>query len=152
MSSSDPPRELKVFLVSQGDLKQPIKIPIQIEYSDDREPELHEFMAVGDAGAGGMLSMMKLVRWDPKGRQIVDLTAMMSFFERVFMGDDFKRLEELVDRKDVVIPMETLGEIFNGLLEEYTGRPLEPSGPSTTSSRAIGARSTARPRSTRART
>lgn len=47
------------------------------------------------------------------------------FFETVLKDDDYKRFNELLESKDKIVSVETLGEITTWLVEEYTGRPTE---------------------------
>lgn len=47
------------------------------------------------------------------------------FFNTVLKEDDWKRFEALLESKDKIVSVETLGEITTWLVEEYTGRPTE---------------------------
>ena len=47
------------------------------------------------------------------------------FFETVLKDDDYKKFDELLESKDKIVSVETLGEITTWLVEEYTGRPTE---------------------------
>lgn len=108
--------------------------------------EQHTFEALTDTGAGGMLAVSSLIRYDPRGRQMVDLNAMLTFFERVLVEGDYERMKTLLDRRDLVISMDQLGEIFNWLVEGYGGRPTRPSSGSATSRQARGRSSKAKRR------
>lgn len=149
--------------VSGADLVRPVRAEakvFEIAFEDaDTKPfalvfknttkgttERHDFEALADTGAGGMLAVSSLIRYDPRGRQLVDLNAMLTFFERVLVEGDFDRLRELIDRRDLIISMDQLSEVFNWLLEGYTGRPTPPSSASATSRQARGRSSRVRRR------
>lgn len=78
------------------------------------------------------------------GNADIDIMAeTMSFLKEVFEEDTFKELKaRLMDRRDPV-KLETLLEILEWIIEEYTARPTKPSSDSTPSQRSTGARSTA---------
>jgi len=56
--------------------------------------------------------------------------AILNFFDSALAPDDRGRFKELTESEDRVVPMETLTEIMDWLVEQYTGRPTEPSSPS----------------------
>ena len=132
------PEGMKVFTVAfEEKPTRPFALVFQNETSG--QEEIHQFEAVGDAGAGGMLAVSSLIRYDSKNRQLVDLNAMLVFFERVLVEGDYDRFVEVVrDRPDLVISMEQLSEVFNWLMEEYTGRPTQPSSDSASSRQSGG--------------
>lgn len=141
----DLPANVKVFEVAfEEEETRPFALLVTNK-TKGRE-ELHQFEAVGDAGAGGMLAVSSLVRYDARGRQLVDLNAMLVFFERVLVEEDFDRLKDLIDRRDITIKMEKLSEVFNWLMEEYTGRPIQPSSDFAGSRRSGGRSSRAKRR------
>jgi len=47
------------------------------------------------------------------------------FFSTVLLEDEYKRFNELLESKDKIVSVETLGEITAWLVEEYTSRPTE---------------------------
>jgi len=145
------PRDMMTFEVDfTADVDQPI--PFAIHFRNDRTglDEVHEFTAVGDAGAAGPLAVASLVRYDPNGKTLVDLNALKTFFARVLIeglpaeGDepavpsDYERLLALLDRRDLKVPMDTLVAIFNALMQRYSGRPLEPQASSRVVRRSTG--------------
>jgi hypothetical protein len=45
------------------------------------------------------------------------------FFSKVLTDESFVRFDALLDSKDKIVNVETLGEIVGWLMEEYTNRP-----------------------------
>lgn len=46
-----------------------------------------------------------------------------TFFKKVLVDDSFTRFDALLEDKDKIVSVETLGEIIGWLLEEYSDRP-----------------------------
>jgi hypothetical protein len=88
--------------------------------------ETHVFTALSDAGAGGAFAVGGLIRYNERGETKVDIVAMRAFFRRVLLDPSWERLQILLDRKDTTVPMEMLGEVFEWLMENITGRPTKP--------------------------
>lgn len=73
------------------------------------------------------MTLLKFVREadsDDGGRSAA---AMIDLFDKVLKKDDAVRFKELVDDPDVLIEMETLGEIVAWVVEQYTSRPTKES-------------------------
>ncbi len=48
-----------------------------------------------------------------------------TFFQQVLTDDSYVRFDSLVNSKDKIVTVETLGEIAGWLVEQYTNRPEE---------------------------
>ena len=55
---------------------------------------------------------------------------MLKFFDAAIVEDDHDQFNEMTENPDTVVPMETLSEIMDWLVEQYAGRPTQPSTPS----------------------
>lgn len=135
-------RARKVFDITVDEEKNPITVDLVFTRTAGGS-ETHSFKAMSDPGAGGAFAAATLVRYDDKGKQILDLNGIMAFFDRVLMDDGAKRLRTLCDRQDLTIPLETLTEVYGYILEEQTGRPTERSSTSVDGPQATGDSSTA---------
>lgn len=152
------PREMKIFSVSVDD--QPAPYPFQLrftraapdgpqEYPSDGhdnsrkdDSEVYDFHAIGDPGSGGIFAGTALVKWDQQGRQQIDPNQLMGFFDRILPDDEAALLKELIARKDISIPLQVLVNIYEWLLEEYSGRPTRQSLRSSGGGHSTGQRST----------
>lgn len=50
-------------------------------------------------------------------------TALLKFFSRVLMPESHERFEKLAEDPERIVSINTLSEIVQWLVEEYTGRP-----------------------------
>ncbi len=143
------PREVKVFRASVPDPENLPSIPFELEFTNwaGEVVATHRFDALANPGAGANLAVGSIVRWDSRGKQIIDLNGMMTFFDRVLTPADYSRLSMLIDDKDMLIEMDLLGDVFMWLVEEVTGRPIQRSSSSSGGQRATGAPSMASPSS-----
>lgn len=121
---------VKVFRVAQGTKKDPI--PFAIEFKKlDGEVVTHEFSAYGETPAGVTLLLASVVRFDARGRQRTDLNGLTAFFSAVMEPKDYARFSALLDDPELLVPIETLSEIFEYLCEQYGDRPTEQSSSSS---------------------
>jgi hypothetical protein len=51
------------------------------------------------------------------------LGVINSFFSKVLVDESLERFDSLLEDKNRIVTMETLGEIIAWLVEEYSGRP-----------------------------
>lgn len=142
----DIPKEVLTFRRSVPDPAKAEKLEIRLEFTYEATGEevTHSFDVLADPGAGADLALAAIVRYDRKGRQIIDLGGLMTYMERVMSAPDYKRFETLIEDPDQSIEMDYLGEVFNGLLERHTGRPTQRSQSSSAGPRRTGRSSTAR--------
>ena len=56
--------------------------------------------------------------------------AVLQFFNVALVSADRERFTALTSADDTVVPLETLASIMEWLVEQYAGRPTEPSSPS----------------------
>ena len=56
--------------------------------------------------------------------------AVLDFFDVALVEADRERFTELTSSQDTVVPLETLASIMEWMVEQYAGRPTEPSSPS----------------------
>jgi hypothetical protein len=95
--------------------------PLEFEINDQTfkcKPALQgavllEFVAKADSEEGGAAA-----------------GAMYDFFGDVMDELEYKRFRNYLKNPDIIIEMETIGEIAAWLVEEYTARPTEPSSSS----------------------
>lgn len=73
--------------------------------------------------------------------------ALYSFFEDVMETDEYARFREYLRNPDVIIEMDTIGDIAAWLIEEYTARPTQPSESSASGPSSSGPTSTDTPSS-----
>lgn len=147
-------REIKVFKASipdAGSEPDPYPFALQFLVVDERgvptgEMEEHTFEASAYPGAGADFAASEIVKWDKAtGMRGVDLNGIKVFLARVLPTGDLERFAALLDRKDVAVPMEALGELYKWLVEEYAGRPTMQSSRSSDGRRRTGKRSTEPP-------
>lgn len=51
--------------------------------------------------------------------------AFLDFFQSALKTESYERFKELCDSEDKIVKIETLGEIAEWLIEEYTDRPTK---------------------------
>ena len=56
--------------------------------------------------------------------------AVLQFFDNAIVEADHDQFNEMTHSSETVVPMETLTEVMDWLVEQYTGRPTEPPSPS----------------------
>jgi len=64
--------------------------------------------------------------------------AVLDFFDSALAPEDRERFTELTASEDRIVPMDTLTEIMDWLVEQYTARPTEPSTPSESGDTSTG--------------
>ena len=122
--------------------EEPIIIPMEFIHVATGDKEMFEFQAVADPGARGVLAISGMIQI-VDGRRVADLNGLLMFFREVLVDDkEYDRFYQMIERKDLVIPMDTLAEIYGALVEEYTGRPLALSNTSAAGPSSTGRTST----------
>lgn len=110
--------------------------PVEFELNDEtfhcvsaiQGAVLLEFVARADGDSGGAAA-----------------NALYGFFEDVMDESEYKRFREYLKNPDLIIDLETIGEIAAWLVEEYSARPTvepasSPNGRSTSGQRStVGA-------------
>ncbi len=89
---------------------------------------LLEFVAKADGESGGAAA-----------------GALYGFFQDAMEEEEYTRFRNYLNSPDLIIEMETIGEIASWLVEEYTARPTQPSGSSDTGQSSSGPTSTVQP-------
>jgi hypothetical protein len=56
--------------------------------------------------------------------------AVIEFFDVAIVAADRERFNAVTSSEDTVVPLDTLAKIMEWLIEQYAGRPTEPSSPS----------------------
>jgi hypothetical protein len=51
------------------------------------------------------------------------MSVVGTFFEKVLVDESLERFNALVEDKERIVTMETLGDVISWLVEEYSGRP-----------------------------
>ena len=119
VAAPTPPGDMLTFEVAYAP-KPPIPFQLTVQTADGGT-ETHTFTAIGNPGAGGQLAIAAFVKYREDGKQVLDLSALLRFFNRVLASeDDYNRLYALVDRKDVTFDMDVLGGIYAALIEKYS--------------------------------
>jgi hypothetical protein len=142
--------DLGIFEASTEPEREPVTFGLKFNKVDSNqriipgEHEILQFTAMGDPGVGLDMTIGRLVRYDQRGRQIVDINGIMEFYRRVLPEDEYAVLHDAIyERHDIMIPSETFGDAFNELMEVYTGRPTREQRRSSGSLPGNGRRSTA---------
>lgn len=137
---------VKVFkVVRDGAELSPIPFEIQFSHADVPGSETTmEFVVIPEAPAGMTLLLASVIRWDKRGKQSVDLNGMSAFFEAAMPPADYERFRAAIEDPKLVVPMDTLGEIFEWLAGDvYSERPTSPSRTSSGGRRRTGGTSRA---------
>lgn len=79
-----------------------------------------EFVALPELQGTVLINLVKNAQSDDAA---VAADVVTSFFERVLVDESLVRFKELINSKDKIVKVETLGEIVGWLTEEYTNRP-----------------------------
>jgi hypothetical protein len=69
--------------------------------------------------------IMKFAALSSEDRRGANAKALIEFFSDALEPLDYIRFEQLVTGDEYVIPMQTLGDICNWLVSEYTNRPTQ---------------------------
>lgn len=67
--------------------------------------------------------LMDLVSRSQSEDPVEAMNVVTTFFEKVLTDESIERFNALLEDKDRIVAMETLGEIISWLVEEYSGRP-----------------------------
>lgn len=67
--------------------------------------------------------LLGLAETSQSGDNASSAAVILDFFEKVLLDESYVRFEALINSKDRIVTVETLGEITGWLLEEYTNRP-----------------------------
>jgi hypothetical protein len=73
--------------------------------------------------------------------------AVLNFFDKAIIKEDHERWSELTESDQTVVPMETLSEIMDWLVSQYSARPTEPPTPSQPGDTTTGTMPVAAPSS-----
>lgn len=124
---------MKQFKSAARESTQALPNPVPIEFSWDDIP----FTA--QPPTTGQLALLMTV--DTEGGQGQVLRAVLEFFEGMLDEDDFVTMREHIrDGGDI----DTLGEIMEWLIEQWSTRPTKSRSASPRSPRSTGKRSTAK--------
>jgi hypothetical protein len=72
-------------------------------------------------------ALLSLVAKAGSGNATDAADTIKDIFSRALLAESYERFEKLIDDKDKIVTVETLGEITAWLVEQYSGRPT--SGP-----------------------
>jgi hypothetical protein len=64
--------------------------------------------------------------------------AVLGFFDQAVVEEDHEKFNRITTGGETIVPMDTLSEIMDWLVEQYTGRPTEPSTPSPSGDTTTG--------------
>lgn len=64
--------------------------------------------------------------------------AVLSFFDQAVVEEDHDTFNRITTGTETIVPMDTLSEIMDWLVEQYTGRPTEPPTPSPSGDTSTG--------------
>lgn len=78
-----------------------------------------------------ILDIMKLAaEGDEETRGVMMAISVLDFFEKVMPEEEYERLGKLMEDPKQIVELDVLSEIMSWLIEEYSGRPTEPSSES----------------------
>jgi len=103
---------------------------------DDAEPLTfdlggEEFNCYAEVQGKTILDIMKVAAaGDEESRGVLMAVSILDFFEKVMPPEEYTRFEALMEDPKRIVPMDTLSEIMQWLIEEYTDRPTPPSSDS----------------------
>lgn len=103
---------------------------------DDLEPitfDLGEETFTCHAAIQGkvILDIMRLAAdGDEETRGVMMAISVLDFFEKVMPEEEYERLGKLMEDPKQIVELDVLSEIMSWLIEEYSGRPTEPSSDS----------------------
>ena len=86
------------------------------------EPFEEEFRCLPDAPGTALVMLLGAI----DGSLALRAGAVISFLDAVLVPEDEARFRVLIQSKDRLIPVETLGEIMDWLVEAYANRPTPP--------------------------
>jgi len=67
--------------------------------------------------------LMDLVSRSQSEDPLEAMSVISTFFEKILVDESLERFNALLEDKERIVTMETLGEIIAWLVEEYSGRP-----------------------------
>lgn len=105
--------------------------PIEFELAGETEPAdgqepgewVEKFTAVARAPFGAMNDIQASVGTDGQGNMVYNRMNLINFFRQVLVDSDVARFDQLCRDKHKLVAVETLGEVFMWLNEEYAERP-----------------------------
>jgi hypothetical protein len=78
-----------------------------------------------------LLDIMRVAaEGDEDTRGVMMAISVLDFFEKTMPPAEYIRLGKLMEDPKKIVKLETLSEIMSWLIEEYSGRPTEPSSES----------------------
>ncbi len=78
--------------------------------------------------------MLNLISKSDESKPAETANMVFEFFTKVLLEEDSKRFQSLIDDSERVVQMDTIGEIVQWLVEEYSNRPMP--GPEVSSTGA----------------
>jgi hypothetical protein len=70
-------------------------------------------------------ALLTLVAKAGSGNATDAADTIKDIFSRALLPESYERFEKLIDDKDKIVTVETLGEITAWLVEQYSGRPMQ---------------------------
>jgi hypothetical protein len=67
--------------------------------------------------------LMDMVTKSQSESSVEALSVISTFFSKILVDESLERFNALLEDKERIVTMETLGEIIAWLVEEYSGRP-----------------------------
>ena len=78
-----------------------------------------------------ILDIMKIAaEGDEDTRGVLMAVSVLDFFEKVMPPEEYERLGKLMEDPKRIVELDVMSEIMSWLIEEYSGRPTEPSSDS----------------------
>lgn len=78
-----------------------------------------------------ILDIMKIAsEGDEDTRGMMMAVSVLDFFEKVMPPEEYERLGKLMEDPKRIVELDVMSEIMSWLIEEYSGRPTEPSSDS----------------------
>jgi hypothetical protein len=91
--------------------------------------------------------LIEFIARSASGDPAAGAQAVLDFFDTAVIAADRERFKEMLEGEEYIVPMSTLTDIMDWMVEEYTGRPTEPPSPSQPGESTTGPTFAGRPSS-----
>ncbi len=120
---SQVPKRRRVWTATVADEAEPIEFELQFTKSNgDTKDEV--FQTLGQMWAGADFTLGSTVRFTQDGRRVADVSAIITFFDRVLIDADNKdRFRTLINDPEWMVETELIADVFQWVVEEMAGRP-----------------------------
>lgn len=93
-------------------------------------------------GAMSGIQLLNMIKAMDGDNDVDSAATMIGFIERAILVEDRERAMDYLENSEPPVPLTMLTDIITWLIEEYTGKPTEPSAPSADGSTSSGSTNT----------